>query len=956
MILSRRMLSLAVVSLVTLALAGAAVGQPAQPPKPKKYLVTLRYHIPSPRDQHVALYREMMAHLKKLDFDFDPMLRELERELEKELQIKGVKLKELPATDQEDRGKNMLKGYVAGDKALKCLENRSVASLLLVPDDYPLPEDASQYVKVRLELYSGFTPERSFTLANQVRALLKQFDFIEATGYDHHGYTGRPFTRLVGWIPVEHLQTLLKDLRTQPSGWFTPRIEKQTLPPPVSVVNPVLVTEVLPDPEVAPPKAKAGGEAPLFLEKLSPGLRALIEGGGKPGEVVRAEIFLAVTPAPGDDSYRKLLLDTAPRLFVEGRLGQMVTVLMPISFAGKLAALPQVSAIRLAQVAPVDVDPALKFAGDNSKALQASGLAALHNKGFKGKGVRIGIIDSDFRGYQEQVKAGKLPASTRLVDLTTETSFEVEPYPYPKDGRTLGHGTHCALAAALAAPEADFTLIRIDPTSLPQLEFVMRVIKGEAALSEHLLAQIADLQALAKALDGFRDELARERVAIMQKYEDETDIRREYEILGVVRGWLFSDREWHFHRVAELERYRAELAVLEKRFARFLEEVRSLKGIQIVSTSLTWNSGYPLGGASPLSRWFDEDEDHKVLFFVSVGNTAGQTWTGQYRDVDANGVMEFLPTGAKLPPETWTPELAFLAWQPHTGERTLELPEGARVRVTLQWREPHDPAYFFRVDEPDRYLRPLADLRLVALYQRDPGAKVLPADDFEVVGRSPLLPQRLDNQPNGATYQQVVEFTVAKAGRYALRVERMLPRQWLLEEAPEPADSPLGRPLLIELTGLTSTGIRPAGAPALIGQETQWELQPRLFVELMDGASAGKGRVVLRDFNTAQGSIPMLADTRTLVAVGAAAFSGQAQPYSTRGAPGTLSYFLKPNVLAFDSLQLTPEDAGAAYGASVSTPFAAGMAATLLSAGRTRATLCDYFFAPNGRLLRVPSK
>src|SRR5262249_11495657 len=148
--------------------------------------------------------------------------------------------------------------------------------------------------------------------------------------------------------------------------------------------------------------------------------------------------------------------------------------------------------------------------------------------------------------------------------------------------------------------------IRIDPASIPELEFVARVTQGEAALSEHLLAQATDLQAVHKRLDGIRDELAQERKAIMENYTDEADIRRDYEILGVARGWLFSAREWHLNRVKELERDRDALSVLDKRFARLLTEVNSLKGLHIVATSLTWNSGYPLAGSSPLSQWFDD--------------------------------------------------------------------------------------------------------------------------------------------------------------------------------------------------------------------------------------------------------------------------------------------------------------------------------------------------------------
>ena len=54
--------------------------------------------------------------------------------------------------------------------------------------------------------------------------------------------------------------------------------------------------------------------------------------------------------------------------------------------------------------------------------------------------------------------------------------------------------------------------------------------------------------------------------------------------------------------------------------------------------------------------------------------------------------MEFAATDIKLGQGNWTHELSFLAWQPHAAERMLELPEGAKVRVSMQWSEPHHPS------------------------------------------------------------------------------------------------------------------------------------------------------------------------------------------------------------------------------------------------------------------------
>ena len=70
--------------------------------------------------------------------------------------------------------------------------------------------------------------------------------------------------------------------------------------------------------------------------------------------------------------------------------------------------------------------------------------------------------------------------------------------------------------------------------------------------------------------------------------------------------WLFSDRRWHFLRLAELERDEADCVRRELRFQKLVLDLHGLGGIEVVSCSLVWSDGHPLGGGSPLSRWFDE--------------------------------------------------------------------------------------------------------------------------------------------------------------------------------------------------------------------------------------------------------------------------------------------------------------------------------------------------------------
>ena len=345
-----------------------------------------------------------------------------------------------------------------------------------------------------------------------------------------------------------------------------------------------------------------------------------------------------------------------------------------------------------------------------------------------------------------------------------------------------------------------------------------------------------------------------------------------------------------------------------------------------------------------LSRWFDQTPQ-RALWFQSAGNQRGQTWYGLYRDRDNNGIMEFAPPETKLAKGRWTHELNFLRWQSLTpgGDKGT-----ARLRLSIQWREPHDPDYFFRTDEPDRYKLPLASLRLVVVRQRDPSGKVLSSDDFEPIALTAGAVQRLDNRPTLSTYEQAVEFPIDRDSRYAVFVIRQQSERWDLLQISK------GRFLMVRESGLTATGIRPLGTPTLPALEKKWELWPRLFVECVDPVASTEGRMVFADYVTDQGTIGMLADARTVVTVGAAQLSGKAEPFSSAGPPMGLVGFRKPNVLAYDALDVALPGMSKVYGSDLATAFATGQAACLLSAGWTRPRLTQFLLGRNGAVLQVP--
>ncbi len=253
-----------------------AAAAPLAPPPPAKYQIILRYDITAARDQHVVQYDAMIEHLKRLGFTFDPPLEEA------------------PATDREDPSKNYLKGVVPSNHLLQILANTSVRTVLALPLglEYP-PKDGDKALRIRLELAGGFNADRERMLAEEVKAVLAFFNFREAPGYDHHGYTGQPFARLAGTIPAARLEILLKDLRTQPAGWFAPRVPPQDVPAPMRNVIPIRIIEVLTDTEPIAAVAVPQPRSPVFLDKISPELWAILNDKDAVQQTVRVELIFA---------------------------------------------------------------------------------------------------------------------------------------------------------------------------------------------------------------------------------------------------------------------------------------------------------------------------------------------------------------------------------------------------------------------------------------------------------------------------------------------------------------------------------------------------------------------------------------------------------------------------------------------------------------------------------------
>src|SRR5262249_16833111 len=147
----------------------------------------------------------------------------------------------------------------------------------------------------------------------------------------------------------------------------------------------------------------------------------------------------------------------------------------------------------------------------------------------------------------------------------------------------------------------------------------------------------------------------------------------------------------------------------------------------------------------------------------------------------------------------------------------------------------------------------------------------------EVVTTSPGPPTRLNQTLNSASYEQQIDLTITKPGRYAVFVEGKLP-----------------------------DGIKASGEATLPSLRKTGEVRPRLFVQTL----AGPGRAAGADFTTAQGALGMPADARRVLAVGAAGEDDRARPSSAMGSPAGLVLSQKPDVFAYD------EDGGTGEAAS----------------------------------------
>lgn len=867
--------------LVLVVLPAPAIAQVKYPPLPESVDVQIRYRIPSTREERVREFRILEANLKRLGF-----------------------VRKRQPDDQHDildPAAERFEGVIPSKNVLATLDDPRVRVIQFRRTDFKAPEDPDQLTPLRIRIRSGYLPAEQQRLHEQVVAQLARLGFREAIGYDHDGY------RLVrGDLPFKHLFRLLKDLRSEPSGWFVTDTPLAELPAPLRDASPIRWVEVLPDAAVAsfnvPP-------LPANRVKFTPEVRAILDDMAQAGKPLRAEVVMDRRLDGAELESLRLRLQTVytrilPNSTVQqqegsiatldGMVGNVLTIFFPrAQDLEAFAAERGVVFIRLPRpavetVAPV---PGGKPATP-ADTLAATRVDALQSLGYKGAGTKVVVVAAEFPGLSNWLgarflnKGFKTPVA--YIDLTAELSKDLLPSPLPANAFT--GGTLAARAVHLAAPHASLVLVRVDPAAFFQMHSVGRFARGDKGFTEAMQSRIAELSLLSEELKRRNAVVSEEYRQAFQNLSDEDGPRLRRERARAAFDRLFAEEQ--------------NLAATVSRATALQAALRAFSGCDVVVNTLVWEHGFPHDGLSDVSQMIDTSFASEALtgprtrsatrlgtitrplWVQAASPSVGSVWGGPFIDVNGNGLMEFAPPDATVPANEWNRELNFLASRAGDGAVTPTLSAGARVRLTVQWRETHDPTSYGGQNAT-------FPLTLRVFQQLDPEGKVRASDELREVARSVGGPYPLRSEPTYGVYEQILEFTVPENGRYAIVVEG-----------------------------------RPTFDPRLPALRRQLQIQPRLFAEFLGPPTPN--RPVFSSYAPRNVGVGIPGDAKAAITV-----AGTTRPLDTTttgltgGGPG-IELLRKPDLLADGTIALGGGNAG---GSGVAAGFAGGVMAALIGSG-----------------------
>jgi hypothetical protein len=866
--------------LVAAAPAGAAA-QVVYPPLPEKLDVEFRYRIRADRDERIRQFRQLEALLKEIGFD-----RDTSGDL-------------TPDLDPFDPAAERMRGELPAAGLARLRADPRVKTVLIRPAGAPALDPAAR-AAVRITLPAGLPPAGQQRLHTQVVARLGKLGFRELVGYDP-----RQFTLVRGDLPAGNLFRLLKDLRTEPSGWFAADDPADELEPPLRDVLPVQLVEVLaaPDPPPLPPAAVPPGKA-----ALAPDLRAAVDDAATAGKAIRVEVVYDRPVTPSDISRLRGTLLTAYSKVgpdpvtgradllpaaLEGVVGNVLTVrfIQPADAERFVTSEPGVVFARLPRPGVETAAPGAP--GDPKAALAGAKLGALHAAGHTGKGVKVVVIGTGFPGIAAD-------ARTKLVDLTAELSPDLAPAPLADAAD--GPGSAAARAARAAAPDADLVLVRVDPASFFQVDSVARAVRGHVQFTDAMQSRLAELSVRAAELRRLNAEAAAEyRKAFADTSDEERPKARRAAALKALDDLRIED---------------AKAAGAIRRANALQKATEGLTGAAVVVNTLVWETGFALDGLSPLSRYLDAHYAGEAVaepvvrsatrprltprpvWVQAASPSAGSVWGGAFVDADGNGFAPWLPAAAPLPEGEWSRELNFLAARAADGSTSPTLKAGTKVRLTVQWRETHDP-------ESPTGAASVTPLTLRVFRQLDPEGKTRASDELQEVARPVGGPYLLTAEPGYAVYEQVVEFAPAEDGRYAVGLEG-----------------------------------RDARDPRLPARQRVVQVNPRVYAEFVGSA----GRPVFATAAPEPAGVAAVGDAASAITV--AATGG---PQLTGAGPG-VTLRRKPDLY-------TDGGAGGAYrGNGPAAGFAGGAVAALLGSGISPTSFLRTVGLPPGAPLVIPDR
>lgn len=858
-----------------LAVANLAPAQVKEPPRPEKVKAEIRYRIRADRDERVRQYTDLQKFLARLGFD--------------------DARKSDPDYDLEifDPTAERMTGTIAGAKVLNVLDNPRVQSVLFEPDGFVRPE-LDKPVAVKLGLRTGYLSPVQQKLHRQTVEHLAKFGFVESLGYDTHGYT-----LVRGSIPSKSVDVLVKDVRYEPSGWFAPGTRVERLPAPLRDGSPIRWAEVLPHTEFAAPLSMP----PVLPAQLrySADLRAALLDPGAKGKPLRVEVIFQYPP----DDLQPLKTQLQGRYVgstIDGVIGNIVHVRLQRSeLAEALSQEPGVVGLRLPRQGTETVATGVGAKGVTAaEALKAARIDELHKLGYTGAGAKVVLIGSDFTGAEKLIGT-ELPKRTKVVDLTTELSPDL--IPFNADPVRVGTGVAAAKALAAAAPDVELVLVRIDPGCYFHLNTVIKLTRGELQYTDALQVRLSELSVRIAAFEQDRAAAINAyRAAFADLSDNEVSIAQRKKAKAGMDAILVRERE---------------ITALSARLTAYQKEItRTLPGAQVIVNTLVWESGYPLDSISEFSRTIDSLASSPAqrvakgvpakpapLVWVQAASAAGAAvWGGPFLDANRDGLMEFAPPKSKLPADAWSTSLNFLGTRAATGEVATDLTAGAKLRIVVQWREAADPNF----PDSDVPAQPLA-LRL--LRQLDPTGTKRSSDELIEDARSLSVPQVIYRTRTFLVFEQMLEFTVQTAGRYALAVE--------------------------------SPGAAEALLPSL---RRNVEIYPRIAIETVNTA-AGDPKVVFRTFIAPTAGVGTPGDTLGAVTVGTDA------PDSLVGGGTGLTLRGKPDVLGPGALSFGGQFAS---GPGVATGFAGGATVVLLQARASGPNVFSAAGIESGKKIELP--